>query len=99
MHKNVNFTNSYVHVYKTKPDCFRQPETNNSLIFRSKHTAIIKICELFGCKKLSRLGSIDRSKPDCEINEREMGSLQGECIKDIFIAFIFLLKMGERLVC
>ena len=61
--------------------------------------AIIKICELFGCKKLSRLGSIDRSKPDCEINEREMGSLQGKCIKDIFIAFIFLLKMGERLVC
>ena len=61
--------------------------------------AIIKICELFGCKKLSRLGSIYRSKPDCEINEREIGSLQVECIKDIFIAFIFLLKMGERLVC
>lgn len=60
---------------------------------------IIKICELFGCKQLSRLGSTDRSKPDYEINERDMGSLQGKCIKDIFVAFIFLLKMGERLVC
>lgn len=34
----------YMFKKQTKTNCFRQPETNNSLIFYSKHTTVIKIC-------------------------------------------------------
>ena len=47
---------------------------------------------------------IDSSKLDCEINGRDMRSLQDKCIKDVFVTimglFCFVLfLMGERLVC